>query len=222
MKIKRANYLSASQSLNIARHNRKMMRQFEKRNNRKNVPESEYLAVMKNPGNVVEFDDLLPPAVAAGLDEKPPRCGVNRLEGDMDHVQRDRLSPRQFHPVGSGGRRVGPPGAGGLFHPLAHRPGQSVNDVLGQHLLAARVRAPTRSGGGGLAGQVAGIVGLKFEDRGPFLEQLLLQGCDMVLIDAARGCLLMDAEGGARAGRVAGEHPESDRTTKGPDAEKTL
>ena len=57
-KIKRANYLSASQSLNIARHNRKMMRQFEKRNNRKNVPESEYLAVMKNPGNVVEFDDL--------------------------------------------------------------------------------------------------------------------------------------------------------------------
>jgi ABC-type glutathione transport system ATPase component len=58
MKIKRANYLSASQSLNSARHNRKMMRQFEKRNNHKNVPESEYLAVMKNPGNVVEFDDL--------------------------------------------------------------------------------------------------------------------------------------------------------------------
>ncbi len=57
-KIKRANYLSASQSLNIARHNRKMMRHFEKRNNRKNVPESEYLAEMKKPGNVVEFDDL--------------------------------------------------------------------------------------------------------------------------------------------------------------------
>jgi peptide/nickel transport system ATP-binding protein len=55
----RANYLSARQSHNIAQaqppHH---VRELEKRNNRKNVPESEYLAEMKRPGNVVEFDDL--------------------------------------------------------------------------------------------------------------------------------------------------------------------
>lgn len=56
--IKRANYLSAKQSLNIARYNRRMMRELEERNNRKNVPESEYTTEMKRPNNVVEFDDL--------------------------------------------------------------------------------------------------------------------------------------------------------------------
>lgn len=57
-KIKRANYLTAKQSRLIARWNRKTMRDFERRNNRKNVPESEYTTTMKHPGNVVEFDDL--------------------------------------------------------------------------------------------------------------------------------------------------------------------
>ena len=56
--LKRANYLSARQSLEIARQNKRTMRSLEKRNNRKNVPESEYLAEMKDPANVVEFDDL--------------------------------------------------------------------------------------------------------------------------------------------------------------------
>lgn len=57
-KIKKANYLSAKQSRLISRSNRKIMHDFEKRNNRKNVPESEYTTTMKHPGNVVEFDDL--------------------------------------------------------------------------------------------------------------------------------------------------------------------
>ncbi len=57
-KIKRANYLTAKQSRIISRKNRKTMSEFEKRNNRKNVPESEYTTTMKRPGNVVEFDDL--------------------------------------------------------------------------------------------------------------------------------------------------------------------
>ncbi len=56
--LKRANYLSARQSLEIARQNKRTMRSLEARNNRKNVPESEYLSEMKNPANVVEFDDL--------------------------------------------------------------------------------------------------------------------------------------------------------------------
>ncbi len=57
-KIKSANYLSVKQSRLITRHNRRIMRELEKRNNRKNVPESEYLTTMKNPANVVEFDNL--------------------------------------------------------------------------------------------------------------------------------------------------------------------
>jgi len=57
-KIKRANYLTAKQSRIIARSNHKIMRDFEKRNNRRNVPESYYTTTMKNPANVLEFDDL--------------------------------------------------------------------------------------------------------------------------------------------------------------------
>ena len=57
-KIRSANYLSAKQSRAITRSNRKITRELEKRNNRKNVPESEYVTTMKRPGNVVEFDNL--------------------------------------------------------------------------------------------------------------------------------------------------------------------
>lgn len=55
---KNVNYLSGRQVREITRFNRKTMRKFEQRNNRRNVPEEEYLTKMKNPDNVVEFDDL--------------------------------------------------------------------------------------------------------------------------------------------------------------------
>ncbi len=57
-KEKRSGYLTAKQSLSIARYNRRITRQFEKRNNQKRVPESVYHTQMHNPENVVEFDDL--------------------------------------------------------------------------------------------------------------------------------------------------------------------
>jgi len=55
---KKVSYLSARESRNISRENRRITARYEKENNRKNVPEEEYRAVMKNPENVVEFDDL--------------------------------------------------------------------------------------------------------------------------------------------------------------------
>lgn len=55
---KKANYISAKESRRISKENRKITREYEKRNNRKNVPESEYITEMKNKENVVEFDDL--------------------------------------------------------------------------------------------------------------------------------------------------------------------
>ncbi|MCD6322162.1 MAG: ABC transporter ATP-binding protein, partial [Clostridiales bacterium] len=57
-KIKNSNYLSARESHKISRENRKITNEFEKVNKRKNVPESEYLTEMKNPKNVVEFENL--------------------------------------------------------------------------------------------------------------------------------------------------------------------
>ena len=51
-------YLSASESRRIARENRKITNALEKQRKRKNVPESEYLTTMKDPGNAVEFDNL--------------------------------------------------------------------------------------------------------------------------------------------------------------------
>ena len=55
---KKNGYLTAKQSRAITRNNRKMMAKFEKHINRKNPPESEYITQMKDPRNIVEFDDL--------------------------------------------------------------------------------------------------------------------------------------------------------------------
>ena len=51
-------YLSAKESRRIAKENRKITNEYEKRHKRKNVPESEYLTQMKDPKNVLEIEDL--------------------------------------------------------------------------------------------------------------------------------------------------------------------
>ncbi len=55
---KNEGYLSARESRRISRDNRKITNQYEKKRKRKNVPESEYLTKMRDPGNMVEFDNL--------------------------------------------------------------------------------------------------------------------------------------------------------------------
>ncbi|MBP5194275.1 MAG: ABC transporter ATP-binding protein [Clostridia bacterium] len=57
-KKERNNYISLRESAKISRENRKITNKIEKDRNRKNVPESEYLTKMKNPNNIVEFDDV--------------------------------------------------------------------------------------------------------------------------------------------------------------------
>ena len=51
-------YLSAKESRRISRENRRITDALEKRHKRKNVPEEEYLTEMKDPGNVVEIENL--------------------------------------------------------------------------------------------------------------------------------------------------------------------
>ncbi len=51
-------YLSLKEERRISHENAKIMRNFEHRMNRKNVPPEEYAATMRDPDNVVEFDDL--------------------------------------------------------------------------------------------------------------------------------------------------------------------
>lgn len=53
-----SNYLSARESHRISRENRKITREYEKVNKKKNVPESVYISELKNPANVVEFENL--------------------------------------------------------------------------------------------------------------------------------------------------------------------
>lgn len=55
---KDVNYISAKESRAISKKNRKITSEIEKQRNRKNIPESEYITQMKNPDNVVEFDDV--------------------------------------------------------------------------------------------------------------------------------------------------------------------
>ncbi|MBQ0000083.1 MAG: ABC transporter ATP-binding protein [Clostridiales bacterium] len=53
-----ANYISAKESRKIAKENRRITGAMEKKRNRKNIPESEYVTEMKNPENCVEFDNV--------------------------------------------------------------------------------------------------------------------------------------------------------------------
>ena len=57
-KKKETGYLSAKESRRIAKENRKITNEFEKKYKRKNVPEEEYLTQMHNPANSLEIDDL--------------------------------------------------------------------------------------------------------------------------------------------------------------------
>ena len=56
-KTKKSQYISGRESRKITRQNAKITRKLEKRKKRKNV-ESEYVTEMKDPTNIVEFDDL--------------------------------------------------------------------------------------------------------------------------------------------------------------------
>ena len=51
-------YLSAKESRQISKKNRRITNEYEKKRKRKNVPESEYLTKMHDPANAVEFDNL--------------------------------------------------------------------------------------------------------------------------------------------------------------------
>lgn len=55
---KGAGYISGKELKAISKSNRKITNEIEKQRSRKNVPENEYLTKMKNPDNVIEFDNL--------------------------------------------------------------------------------------------------------------------------------------------------------------------
>ncbi len=57
-KSKAEGYLSAKDSRKISKENRRITAQYEKKHNRKNVPESEYLTQMKDENNTIEIDNL--------------------------------------------------------------------------------------------------------------------------------------------------------------------
>ena len=57
-KKKSDGYLSAKEVRAISKENRRITDELEKKNKRKNVPESEYLTKMHNENNAVEFDNL--------------------------------------------------------------------------------------------------------------------------------------------------------------------
>ena len=57
-KKKDHNYISAKESRRISRENRKITRELDKKRDRKHVDPAEYTTEMKNPENVVEFDNL--------------------------------------------------------------------------------------------------------------------------------------------------------------------
>ncbi len=54
---KNSHYISAKESRRIAKENIRITKDFEKRKKRKNV-EAEYISEMKDPNNIIEFDDL--------------------------------------------------------------------------------------------------------------------------------------------------------------------
>jgi peptide/nickel transport system ATP-binding protein len=57
-KNKDQNYISAKESRRISRENRKITKELEKKRDRKHVDPAEYTTQMRDPNNVVEFDNL--------------------------------------------------------------------------------------------------------------------------------------------------------------------
>lgn len=57
-RTKDANYISAKESRAISKENKKITDEIEKKRKRKHIPEEEYVTKMKDPDNVVEFDDV--------------------------------------------------------------------------------------------------------------------------------------------------------------------
>ena len=57
-KENKGNYISAKDSIRISRQNRRITSKIEKKRNRKNIPESEYLTTMRDENNIVEFDNV--------------------------------------------------------------------------------------------------------------------------------------------------------------------
>lgn len=57
-RVKESIHLTARESMLISRNNRRITDVIEKRRNRRNVPEKEYLTIMRDPENVVEFDNV--------------------------------------------------------------------------------------------------------------------------------------------------------------------
>lgn len=57
-KAKDASYISAKESRRISKENRRITGEIEKKRNRKNIPESEYVTQMRDPENCVEFDNV--------------------------------------------------------------------------------------------------------------------------------------------------------------------
>ena len=57
-KKKDTNYISAKESRRISKENRRITAEIEKKRNRKNIPKEEYITKMKDPNNVVEFDNV--------------------------------------------------------------------------------------------------------------------------------------------------------------------
>ena len=55
---KDSNYLSAKESRRNSRENRKITDAIEKQRNRKHIPREEYVTKMRDPNNIVEFDNL--------------------------------------------------------------------------------------------------------------------------------------------------------------------
>ena len=55
---KSANYISAKESRRISKENRRITNEYEKKRNRKHIPEEEYVTKMKNSENCVEFDNV--------------------------------------------------------------------------------------------------------------------------------------------------------------------
>ena len=55
---KNGNYISAKESREISRKNRKITSEIEKKRNRRHIPESEYVTKMRDENNCVEFDNV--------------------------------------------------------------------------------------------------------------------------------------------------------------------
>ncbi len=145
-RTKDLHYLSSKETRRISKENRKITRAFEAKKARKNVPESEFLTEMRDPKNILEFDDLHTyfftdvgtVKAVDGVSFDIPKGSIVGVVGEsgcgksVTSLSTMQLLPQPVGQIFSGSIRFA--ASDGKCYDIAKMPTESVNRIRGKEI----------------------------------------------------------------------------------------